>query len=164
MTPRGARPGQLSAPAQIQKSRTFARNLSASDHRIPLYFDLSVRDGQRGDGDESAAREIVAEYLPADLREAIAVANVRNEYRHLNDITELAARLLESAVEVLENLPDLTFEVTRQRLARVVHRCGLPGKPYRSASFGDHSLRITSLLRAFPLDVVLCLSHSRKSK
>ena len=78
-----------------------------------MYFDLSFRNSERGDCDESATWEIVAEYLPADLREAIAVPNVSNEYGHLNHITELAARLLESAVEVLEKLPDLTVEVTR---------------------------------------------------
>jgi hypothetical protein len=38
--------------------------------------------------------------------------------------------LLESTVEVLEKLPDLAFEVTSQRLARVIHRCGLPSEPY----------------------------------
>jgi hypothetical protein len=78
-----------------------------------LYFDLRVRNGQRGDCDESAAREIVLEYLSPDLREAVAIANVRNKYGHLNHITQLAARLLESAVEVLEKLSDLTVEVTR---------------------------------------------------
>src|SRR5262245_27020499 len=108
--------------------------LFASDHRIALYFDLSLRNSECGHCDESATWEIVAEYLPADLREAIAVANVRNEYGHLNHITELAACFLESAVEVLEKLPDLAVQVTRQRLARVVHRCNLPGEPYRSAS------------------------------
>jgi hypothetical protein len=45
-----------------------------------LYFDLGVRIGQPRDCDESAAREIVAEHLSADLREPIAIANVRNEY------------------------------------------------------------------------------------
>jgi hypothetical protein len=120
-----------------------------------LYFDLSLRNSERGDCDESAAREIVAEYLPADLREAIAVANVRNEYGHLNHITELATRLLESAVEILEKLPDLTVQVTRQRLARVVHHCDLPGEPYRSASFGDYGFRIPSLLRTVPLEVLI---------
>src|SRR5258708_32767585 len=90
--PRGAHLGNLGLRTN-PKSRTFARNLFASDHCIALYFDLSARNGQRGDCDESAAWEIVAEYFPADLREAIAVANVRNKYRHLNHITELAARL-----------------------------------------------------------------------
>src|ERR1019366_3531254 len=99
---------------KISRSRAFARKLFASDYRKTLYFDFSFRNGQRGDRDESAAREIVAEYLPADLREAITVTNVRNEHGHLNHITELAARFLESAVEVLKKLPDLTFEVSRQ--------------------------------------------------
>jgi hypothetical protein len=130
----------------LRSNPKISNLLFSSDNRVALYFYLSVRSGQGGDRDKSTAREIVTEYLSADLREAIAVANVRNEYRHLNHITEFAARFLESAVEVLEKLPDLTFEVTSQRLARVIHRCGLPSEPYRSASFGDHSLRIASLL------------------
>jgi hypothetical protein len=54
-------------------------NLFASDHRVALYFDLSVRNGQRGDSDKGAAWEIVTKYLSANLREAIAVANIRNK-------------------------------------------------------------------------------------
>jgi hypothetical protein len=104
--------GADASAQMIPKPRT-ASNLFVSDHRVPLNFDLSVRRGQGGDRYESAAREIVTEYLSADLGEAIAVANIRNKYGHLNHITQLAARLLESAVEVLEKLPDLTVEVTR---------------------------------------------------
>ena len=66
-----------------------------------------------------AAWEIVTEHFSPDLRETIAVANVRNEYGHLNHITELAASLLEGAVQVLEKLSDLAVEVTRQRPARM---------------------------------------------
>src|ERR1700722_13821097 len=94
----------------IKRLRPTALLLFAADHRIALYFELGLRDGQRGDRDESAAGEIVAEYLTADLRDAIAIANVRDEHGHLNHVTELAARLLERPVEVLEELPDLTVE------------------------------------------------------
>src|SRR6266568_2050383 len=141
-----------------------SRNLFASDHRIALDFDLGIRTGQRRDGDESAAREIVTEHLPADLREPIAITNVGNEYGHLNHVAELAARLLQRTVEILEKLPDLTFEVACERLAGVVHRRGLPGKPYRPASFGNHGFRIAPLLRTFSLEVILCLSQGRKGK
>ena len=58
----------------------------------------------------------------------------------------------------------LTFEIACERLAGVVHRRGLPGKPYRSASFGNHGFRIAPLLRTFSLEVILCLSHRRKGK
>jgi hypothetical protein len=60
---------------------------------------LSVRNGQRSDRDEGATWEIVTEHFSPDSRETIAVANVRDEYGHLNHITELAASLLEGAVQ-----------------------------------------------------------------
>jgi hypothetical protein len=42
-----------------------------------------------------------------NFREAITVAHVRDENGHLHHVTEPAARLLQSAVEILEKLPYL---------------------------------------------------------
>jgi hypothetical protein len=77
--------------------------LLAANHRISLDLDLAVRHRQRRNGDERAAREIIAEYFAADLREAIAVTHVRDEDCHLHDVAKLAARLLQGAIEVLES-------------------------------------------------------------
>src|ERR1700730_16342936 len=88
--------------------------LFASDHGIALDFDLGIGIGQGRNGDESAAGKIIAEYFPADLREAIAVTNVGDEYGHLHHVAKLAARPLERGVEELEYLPRLPFEVAGQ--------------------------------------------------
>ena len=42
----------------------------AANHRISLDLDLGVGNRQRRNGDQSAAREVIAEYFPADLGEA----------------------------------------------------------------------------------------------
>jgi hypothetical protein len=58
-------------------------------------------------------------YLSADLREAIAATHVRDEYGHLHHVTELATRLLQSAVQILKKLPYLAVKVARERFTVV---------------------------------------------
>src|SRR3954468_442551 len=143
-------------------SRTMtAATLPAPDHGHALNLDLGVGIGQAGDGDESASWEIVAEYLPADLGQPIAVAHVGDEHGHLHHVAELAARFFEGGVEQLEDLPRLPLEVAGQRLAGIVDRCGLSGEPYRLAALGDHRLGIAALLRAFRLDEILGVQRNR---
>jgi hypothetical protein len=86
-----------------------------ANHRISLDLDLGVRNRQRRNGDQSAAREVITEYFSADLREAITVTHVRDEYGHLHHVTELATRLLQGAIQVLKKLPYLAVKVARQR-------------------------------------------------
>src|SRR5262249_9313838 len=107
--------------------------------------------------DQRAPGEVVAEYLSADLREAIAIANVGNEHRHLNHVTELASRFFQRGINQLEDLSHLTFEITGKRFARVVHGRDLPAKPNRLAPFGNHRERVAALLRTFALDELLCV-------
>jgi hypothetical protein len=64
----------------------------AANHRISLDLDLGVRNRQRSNGDQSAAGEVITKHFSADLREAIPVTHVRDEYGHLHHVTELAAR------------------------------------------------------------------------
>jgi hypothetical protein len=99
-----------------------------------LNLDLCVGICQGADGDERTARKIVAEYFFADLSEAIAIPNVRNEYGHLNHVRKLASGFFESGVQRFEYLPGLTIEVADQRLAGIVRGCCLSGQPNRPAS------------------------------
>jgi len=46
--------------------------------------------------------KIVAEYLPADLGEAIAVAHVGDEHRHLHHVAELATGFFEGGISSLK--------------------------------------------------------------
>src|SRR5262249_540358 len=101
---------------------------------------------------------IVAEDLAADLRQSIAITDICDEHGHLNHIAQLAAGLLKRAVEILENLTDLAFEIAGKRLARVIDRRGLASEPYRLASFGNDRRRIAALLRALALDEIPCIS------
>jgi hypothetical protein len=117
--------------------------------------------GKAGDGDESASGEIVAEYLPADLGQPIAVAHVGDEHGHLHHIGELAARFFEGGIEQLEDLPRLPLEVAGQRLAGIVNRRGLSGEPHGLTALGDHRLGIAALLRAFRLDEILGVQRDR---
>src|SRR5215475_3844972 len=61
------------------------------DHRVALNLDLGVGIGERADGDQRAAGEVVAQNLAADLGEAVAVAHVGDEHGHLHHVIELAA-------------------------------------------------------------------------
>src|SRR5262245_28421306 len=128
--------------------------LPAADHRVALYFDLGVRIGQGRDRNERTAWEIVPEYLPADLREAITIANVGDEHGHLHHVAQLAAGLLQRAIEILEELPDLAVKIAGKRLAGIIDRCCLPGEPHRPAAFGDDSHGIAALLRTVALDEI----------
>jgi hypothetical protein len=67
-----------------------------------------------------------------DLHEAITVTHIRDEYGHLHHVAEFAARLLQSAIEVLKELSYLTVKVDRQRFTAIVHGRGLSFKPHRS--------------------------------
>jgi len=89
------------------------------------------------------------------LREAIPVTHIRDEHGHLHHVTELAARLLQSTIQVLKKLPYLAVKVARQRFTVIVQRRGLSCKPHRSAAFGDHRLRIAALLWTVPFEVLL---------
>src|SRR5258708_14014579 len=60
------------------------------------------------------------QHLAADLREAIAATHVRDEYGHLHHVTELATRLLQSAVQILKKLSYLAVKVARERFTVVV--------------------------------------------
>src|SRR6516165_11936631 len=75
----------------IRCIHSMAPQLLAADDGVALNFDLGFGNGQGGDGDERAAGEIVAEYFPSDLGEAVAVAHVGDEHCHLHHIAELAA-------------------------------------------------------------------------
>ena len=50
--------------------------LLAADDGVTVNFDFGLGYGQRGHGDEGAAREIVAEYFPPELCKAITVAHI----------------------------------------------------------------------------------------
>src|SRR5579883_535842 len=136
--------------------------LSAFSDRIALNLDFRVGIGQRSNGNQSAARKIIAEYLSADLREAVAVANVSDKDSHLHHICELPARLFESPVEILENLAGLPFEVAGQRLSRIVCSCRLSRQPYGPAALGYHRFGIAALLGTFRFEIILCLNRERK--
>src|SRR5215510_11471105 len=125
-------------PASVYFPATVFRFSPAADHRISLDLNLGVRNRQRSNGDQSTAREVIAKHFSADLREAITVTHVCDEYRHLHHVTDLAAGLLQSAIEVLEKLPYLALQVGRQRSTVVVHCRGLSREPHYPAAFGDH--------------------------
>src|SRR5580704_13012792 len=57
--------------------------LFASDHGVPLDLDLCVGICQSRDRDHCAAREIVAEDLPADLPKVLAIADIGHKNGHL---------------------------------------------------------------------------------
>src|SRR5260370_12025495 len=118
----------------------------AANHGISLDLKLGVKNRTRSNGDASAAGEVITKCFSADLREAIPVTYVRDEYGHLHHVAELAARLLQSAIQVLKKLPYLAVKVARQRSTIVVHCRGLSCKPHHSAAFGDYRLRIATLL------------------
>src|SRR6266571_4119529 len=109
----------------------------AANHGISLDLNLGVRNCQRRNGDQSTAREVITKHFSADLREAVTVTHVRDENGHLHHVTELAAGLLQSAIQVLEKLPYLALQVARQRSTVVVHCCGLSCEPHDSTAFGD---------------------------
>ena len=146
----------------VDMNRRLGGDVSLN-HRISLDLDLGVGNRQRRNGDQSAAREVIAEYFPADLGEAIAVTHVGDEYGHLHHVAELTARLLQRAIQVLEKLPHLAVKVARQRFAVVVQRGGLSGKPHRSAAFSDHRLRIAALLWTVAFEVLLRFRRSRQT-
>src|SRR6516225_6917079 len=100
-------PVRTRAPLQRSHARLDFEISLTANHRISLDLNFGVRNRQRSNGDESAAREVITEYFSADLRETIAVTHVRDENGHLHHVTELATRLLQSAIQVLKKLPNL---------------------------------------------------------
>ena len=69
---RAQQPAAGRGALEDELSHSIPMALLAVDDGVALNFDLGVGNGQGGDGDESAAGKIVAEYLPSDLSEAVA--------------------------------------------------------------------------------------------
>jgi hypothetical protein len=106
-------------------------------------------------GNQRAAGEIVAEYLPSKLGQAVAVAHVGDEHCHLHHVAELAAGLFQGGVEVLKDLPHLSVEIAGERLAGIVHHREHSCQPHDLAAIGDHRLGIAALLRTFAFEELL---------
>src|SRR5262249_13006087 len=104
---------------------------------------------------EGAAGEIVAEYFPPDLGEAVAVAHVGDEHRHLHHVAELAAGLLERGVNEVEDLPHLSLEIAAERIAGIRDDRQRPAQPHNLSALGDHRLRVAARLRTFALEKLL---------
>src|SRR5262249_16500667 len=143
---------------------SISPQLLAADDGVALDFDLGFGNGQGGDGDEGAAGEIVAEYFAPELREAIAVAHVGDEHRHLHHVAELAAGLFERCIDELEDLPHLSVEIAGKRLAGIVDDRELSGQPHDLAALGDHRLRVAARLRTLALEELLGVERSREAK
>src|SRR5262245_49709412 len=108
--------------------------------------------------------KFVAEYFPPDLGEAVAVAHVGDEHRHLHHVAELSAGLFERSIDELEDLPHLSVEIAGERLAGIVDDRELPGEPHDLAALGDHRLRVAARLRTFALEKLLGVQRSSEAE
>src|SRR5213080_337325 len=160
---RAQQPAAGRGALEDELSHSIPMALLAVDDGVALNFDLGVGNGQGGDGDESAAGKIVAEYLPSDLSEAVAIAHVGDERGHLHHVAELAAGLFQRGIEELEDLPHLSVEIAGERLAAVVDDRELPGQPHDLAALGDHRLRVAARLRTLALEELLGVDRSREA-
>src|SRR5882762_6687776 len=85
---------------------------AVADHADRLDLDLDARPGEIGHRDERAPRVVaVLEVVLAHLDEAVAVARLLDENRHLHDVGEAAAGALHDLVHLREHLLHLCLEV-----------------------------------------------------
>src|SRR5258705_35084 len=115
---------------------------AVADHAHRLDLDLDARAREIGDGNKRAPRIVaVLEVVLAHLDEAVAVARLLDEHRHLNDIGEAAAGALHDLVHLREHLLHLRLEIVGDIAAFVVARRGLAGEPHDFSSVGDDARR-----------------------
>src|SRR5205809_5819325 len=115
---------------------------AVADHADGLDLDLDARAREVGHRDERASRVVaVLEIVLAHLDEAVAVARLLDEHRHLNDVGEAAAGALHDLVHLREHLLHLRLEVVRDIAAVVVASRGLSRDPDDLPAFGDDARR-----------------------
>src|SRR6266436_7817699 len=115
---------------------------AVADHAHRLDLDLDARSREVGHRDERAPRIVaVLEIVLAHLDEAVAVARLLDEHRHLNDVGEAAAGALHDLVDLREHLLHLRLEIVGDIAAVVVARGRLAGDPDDLAAVGDDARR-----------------------
>tara|TARA_B100000683_G_scaffold7482_1_gene8273 strand:- start:4866 stop:5537 length:672 start_codon:yes stop_codon:yes gene_type:complete len=86
--------------------------------------------GKPGASNQSAARKIpIREVLLTQLGEFRAEARIDDENRHLYDIGERTAALLQERLDIGKGLPRLRFEISVQRRSIGHLRRSIPGQP-----------------------------------
>src|SRR5713101_4216462 len=102
---------------------------AVADDADRLDFDLDARPREIRHRDERAPRVVaVLEVVLAHLDEAIAVARLLDEHRHLHDVREATACALHDLVDLREHLLHLRLEIVGDVAAFVVARRGLDRK------------------------------------
>src|SRR6267143_714507 len=115
---------------------------AVTDHADRLDLDLDARAREVGHRDERAPRIVaVLEVVLAHLDEAVAVARLLDEHRHLHDVGEAAAGALHDLIHLREHLLHLRLEIVRDIAAVVVARRGLSRDPDDPPAFGDDARR-----------------------
>src|SRR6266581_273736 len=115
---------------------------AVADDADRLDLDLDSRPREIRHRDERAPRVVaVLEVVLAHLDEAVAVARLLDEHRHLHDIGEAAAGALHDLVHLREHLLHLRLEIVGDVAALVVARGGLAGEPDDFPAVGDDARR-----------------------
>src|SRR6267143_5447909 len=115
---------------------------AVADHADRLDLDLDSRPREIRHRDERAPRVVaVLEVVLAHLDEAVAVARLLDEHRHLHDVGEAAAGALHDLVHLREHLLHLRFEIVRDIAPLVVARRRLSRDPYDFAAIRDDAGR-----------------------
>src|SRR5947209_20112187 len=115
---------------------------AVADHADRLDLDLDARAREIRHRDERAPRVVaVLEIVLAHLDEAIAVARLLDEHRHLHDVREAAACALHDLVDLREHLLHLRLEIIGDVAPVVVARRGLAGEPDDFPAVGDDAGR-----------------------
>src|SRR6266853_69330 len=113
-----------------------------ADHADRLDLDLDAGSREIRHRDERAPRIVaVLEIVFAHLDEAVAVARLLDEHRHLNDVGEAAAGALHDLVDLREHLLHLRLEIVGDIAALVVARRGLSREPDDLPAVGDDAGR-----------------------
>src|SRR6266851_3590389 len=115
---------------------------AVADHAHRLDLDLDARAREVGDGNERAPRIVaVVEVVLAHLDEAVAVARLLDEHRHLHDVGEAAAGAFHDLVDLRKDLLHLRLEIVGDVAAVVVACSGLSRDPDDLPAVGDDAGR-----------------------
>src|ERR671935_1008525 len=129
-------------------SRGAATGLADDGNRLDL--DLRARNRQRGDLDERARRACLAEDLLAHRVDPRAVADVRQEHRHLDHVGEARAANRQHGAQVREDLPALRDDVaTADQPTLRVHGYDAGDKEERP--LGPHGVGVVAERLGLPL-------------